>query len=221
MSEHVPMRLHVGVAVHATEAAVVLAEHRLVAPSDPSEHPQRVYDTLVHAILRPTADIDPVADLLAELADEYWIEAPRFMVMPDALGSGLADTLRTERRLTRSSSHASLMREAGRLAFDGRMHLYPSRGKDQQRLLDKLGTYRRLGQLRFADGLKHQAAMDRALATYDREARDERYIPALIGALAVTLWNRNTGGDPRVLGRDGTIFASLDAARTSGRAVYT
>ena len=217
-----PMRLHCGVAVSANEAAVVLTEHRLVAPTSPSEHPRTVYDSLVHAILRPAADIDAVADLLAGIADEYRIEEPMFLVMPDGQGSSLHLTLKDERRLAQSSSHGDLMRQAGRVPFASERwpFLYRGRGAEQQRLLDRLAAARRLGLLHFADGLKHFAAMSKALASYDREARDDRNIPPLVAALAISLYDPRTGAEPRVIGRDGAVYPSVEAARLAGTGIH-
>lgn len=217
-----PMRLHCGVAVSANEAAVILTEHRLVAPTSPSENPRRVFDSLVHAILRPAADVDSVADLLAGIADEYRDERPLFLVMPDGQGSSLHLTLKDERRLAQSSSHGDLMRQAGRVPFvsDRWPFLYPGRGVEQQRLLNGLAAARRVGLLHFAEGLKHMPAMTKALAAYDREARDDRHIPPLVAALAISLYDPRTGAPPRVLGRDGAVYPSVEAARLAGSGIH-
>jgi hypothetical protein len=163
-----------------------------------------------------------VADLLAAMAEEYAVERPLFLVYPDGQGSSLHLTLRDERRLAMSSSHGDLMRQAGRVPFvsDRWPYLYRGRGKEQQRLLDRLGAARRLGLLHFADGLKHQAAMNKALASYDPEAKDERSIPPLVAALALTLFDPRNGREPRALGRDGRVYPSREIARRSGTGVW-
>ncbi|HET6380548.1 MAG TPA: hypothetical protein VFH63_05875 [candidate division Zixibacteria bacterium] len=216
-----PMRLHCGVAVSANEAAVVLTEHRLVLPTSPSEHPRTVYDSLVHAILRPAADIDAVADLLAGIAADNRDERPFFLVMPDGQGSSLHLTLKDERRLAQSSSHGELMRRSGRVPFESDRwpYLYQARGAEQQRLLDRLAAARRLDLLHFADGLKHMPAMAKALAAYDREARDDRHIPPLVAALALSIYWPGSGAEPRVIGRDGQVHPSHEAARLAGSGV--
>ena len=216
-----PMRLHCGVAFSANEAAIVLTEHRLILPTSPSEYPRTVFDSLVHAILRPPADIDAVGDLLAGIAADNRDEQPYFLVMPDGQGSSLHLTLKDERRLAQSTSHGDLMRRAGRVAFDSARwpYLYPGRGVEQQRLLDGLAATRRLGLLHFAEGLKHMPAMAKALAAYDREARDDRHIPPLIAALALTVYWPRTGAEPRVIGRGGDVYPSREAARLAGSGV--
>jgi hypothetical protein len=217
------MRLHVGVAVASDEAAAVAVEHRLLAPTDhASGAPPRVYDSLVRAVLRPSADVDAVADLLAGMTDELEVEQPLVLVYPDGMGSALHLTLQHERRLSRSSAYASLMRRDGRTPFLSRRmpYLYQGRGREQQRLLDRLGDARRLGLLRFEGGLTHRAAMDAALAGYDREARDDRSIPPLVAALALAIFDPTVGGPPRAVGRDGREYASADAARLAGSAAW-
>jgi hypothetical protein len=215
------MRLHVGVAVGQTEAAVVMTEHRLVLPRSPSENPRRVYDSLVHAVLRPAADIDAVADLLAGIADANRDERPFFLIMPDAQGSSLYHSLRDERRLASSTSHGELMRAAGRVPFvsDRWPYLFSGRGVEQQKLLDGLAAARRVGLLHFADGLKHMPAMAKALVAYDREARDDRYVPPLIAALALSIYWPSSGAEPRVIGRDDQVHPSTEAARLAGTGI--
>jgi hypothetical protein len=219
LPEHARMRLHVGIAMSGEEAAVVAVEHRLLAPTDiqGTDH-RRVFDSLVRSIIRPPADVDAVADLLAGMTDDLLVEEPLFLVYPDGLGTALHTTLAHERWLSRTSSYASLMRDKGRMPFLSRRSasLYPSRGKDQQELLDRLGDARRLGLLHFEDGLVQRQAMDRALASYDREAHDDKSIPPLVAALALALRYPRTGAQPRALGRDKRVYADQERARLAG-----
>jgi hypothetical protein len=218
--DNIPMRLHIGAAVHGDEAAVALVEHQRLVPSEPGSS-LRAWRHYVHAVLRPPPTVDTVADLLAEIARDYAVADPRFLVVPDELGAALYDTLAQERRRSRDTGYAASMLAAGRVPFLGRVHAYRKVGAAQQDILNRLSTAQRAGLLELRRGMKHAAAVDKALMAYDRTARDERYIPPIVAALAVTVWSPTTGGEPRVIGRDGVLYPHMEAARGAGSgAVY-
>jgi len=212
------LRLHVGTVIHGDDAAVAIVEHQRVVPSDPWSA-VRTWRHYVHAVLRPPPNVDKVADLLAEIARDYAVAQPRVFVVPDELGAALHDALTQERRRARDSGYASAMIAAGRVPFTGRAHLYRKVGAAQQDILNKLSTAQRAGLLELRRGMKHGQAVDKALMSYDRTARDERYIPPIVAALAVTLWDPRAGGEPRVVGKDGQVYASMEVAHGAGTGV--
>lgn len=217
MNEHMPMRLHVGVAVHSAEAVVVLTEHRLVMPSDPVASPRKVYDSLVHEVLRPSATVAAVADLLAVIAAEYAVEQPYFMIVPDRQGTSLHRTLVEDRRRSKDSSgYASAMRANGRHPFLSARtpHLVPWRGRDQQKMLDQLVATLSLNTLHVAPDATEREALVKALTAFDQEAHDDRFIPPLVAAVAASVTYPTHGAEPRALGKDGHVYVS---ARTAGQ----
>ena len=215
---HVPGRWHLGVAIIEGEADIVLTEHLLVPPEE-RQAQRPLYRSIVRSIERPDHNIDVVADRLAVLTEEMAIEDPSICIHPDGLGTALWTTLVSEKQLMRVPAYSEI--QATRTPYAGRLPVTSDlRGKQQQPWLDRLYDRRRLGLLKVDAGIRQRVALEKALMTYDREARDDRQMPPLVGALALSVWGYATGRPPRVIGRDGRTYIDRVAAQQHGAHVW-
>lgn len=196
------MRLHVGAVLGDQGSAIVVSEHRILAAHEPNGRDGR--DVVVRGIERPGGGFQGIADRLAEIAWQAAEDEPVFLVDADSGGRALYDYLVDERK-------------AGRFPSARWPWAWDKTGRERQALVDRLVVATHSGTLRFAANLANQTALDRAMTAYRRKVADDGLIGSeLVIALGLTLLYPRYGPQPRVVGKDGQVYASHAIARSHG-----
>lgn len=126
-------------------------------------------EAVVVAVDRLAVDLDAVVDRMAELQAEY--RGLKFAIDSEGLGTALYSVLIPGRR-------------EGSEPF----RLYGDHGLERQKLVDALVVLVHFDQLRFAAGLEHQEAMNKALLGYNREVREDGQLGSeLVTALCLAI----------------------------------
>lgn len=199
------MRLHVAAVLANKGGAIVVTEHLTVVPDLPGGRPER--DAVVRGIERPTGGFRGMADRLVEIAHQAATDRPVFLIDAHAGGRALYEYLREERRQERFPS-------------DRRPWPYDKAGRDRQQLVDALVVATNSDRVHFAGGLANQKELNRAMTQYRRQVDDDGLIGSeLVIALALSLVYPRHGPEPRVIGRDGQTYDSMQSARLAGSSV--